>query len=111
MGEGKGRMVPVELCELGSLSELLFENQGHREVIAPDLGFMLTLCHQAALGLQEIHAQGVVHRDIKPENMLIKAGRGGSFDWCCATLGWQSSATGRKYRQLEAWRNSVVLLP
>jgi serine/threonine-protein kinase len=33
----------------------------------------VTIIHQAALGLAEAHAKGIVHRDIKPENIFIQS--------------------------------------
>ena len=43
--------------------------------------------HQAALGLQHAHENGMVHRDIKPGNLMLT--RQGSRAWSrCSTSGW-----------------------
>jgi serine/threonine protein kinase len=34
------------------------------------------LLHQALLGLEHIHQQGLVHRDLKPSNLMLVSGRG-----------------------------------
>ena len=33
------------------------------------------LVHQALLGLEQVHDQGLIHRDIKPENLILVGGR------------------------------------
>lgn len=66
-----------DVNEVGSLTfivmqyiegETLAENM-HREPLT--LSAALALVEQAAEGLAEAHAHGIVHRDIKPQNMML----------------------------------------
>ncbi|NOK62677.1 MAG: serine/threonine protein kinase, bacterial [Chloroflexi bacterium AL-W] len=56
----------MEYCERGSLQDQF--NQGPLSLLR-----LRTLLCDTALGLQAIHARGLIHRDIKPANILISA--------------------------------------
>lgn len=53
----------------------LFEGIAFHELVnlrgRLEVGLACDLIRQAALGLHELHAQGMVHRDIKPDNLLV----------------------------------------
>ena len=56
-------MVSVELCELGSLAELLFKNQGHRK-LSPPISVSCSLCFKLLVGCKRSTLK-VAHRDIE----------------------------------------------
>src|SRR5690606_29552963 len=59
-----------------------------------EIGAACELIRQVALGLQYIHAQGVVHRDIKPSNLMLDSqGRVKILDLGLAQIGpWQQGS-------------------
>lgn len=64
-GEAEGRpFLVMELVDGRSLATLLAEGQSQRTEL-------LRLVEQAALGVAEAHAKGVIHRDLKPGNILV----------------------------------------
>jgi serine/threonine protein kinase len=73
VGETKGvYFLVMEYLEGETLDEMLVR----RKRLPP--AEAVRLIHQALLGLQHIHEQGLVHRDLKPANlMLVPAPKGG----------------------------------
>jgi len=65
-----GQPAGVELCDLGDLASLIFQ-EGSKRAVEPDLGILLSLCIQMAGGVEELHGHGVVHGDLKPDNVLL----------------------------------------
>jgi serine/threonine protein kinase len=59
----------MEYLEGETLDEVF---QGRRQ-LPP--GEAVRLVHQALLGLQHIHEQGLVHRDVKPSNLMLVPGK------------------------------------
>ena len=77
----------MEFLEGETLDEVL----RRRGPIPP--GEAARLVHQALLGLQHLHEQGLVHRDLKPGNLLIVGGR--TDDTGDATVKVHDIGTGR----------------
>jgi serine/threonine protein kinase len=63
--DGKNHFLVMEFVDGTSLSNLV-KRRGPLPV-----GRAASYIHQAALGLQHAHEQGIVHRDIKPGNLLL----------------------------------------
>ena len=61
--------VVMELCEGGSLSDMLFGE----DRFCTDAAQLLSIAYQIALALQMLHAHGIIHRDLKPSNVLLDA--------------------------------------
>jgi serine/threonine protein kinase len=66
VGEANGlHYLVMEYLEGETLDEVL----GRRRQLPPNEA--VRLVHQALLGLQHIHDQGLVHRDLKPSNLML----------------------------------------
>src|SRR5262249_48705207 len=66
VGEYKGLYFMVMECLAGeTLDDVL-----QRRKKLP-MGEAVRLIHQALLGLQHIHEQGMIHRDLKPANLML----------------------------------------
>lgn len=60
----------------------------------PELSTYLRYLYQIALGISDIHAQGIIHRDIKPNNMILsKENIVKIFDFDLARCNVQSANT------------------
>jgi len=59
----------TELCEQGSLKQILDEKQSREELF--DEGEIWKIIYQIADGLSHIHRRGLVHLDIKSENIFL----------------------------------------
>jgi serine/threonine protein kinase len=70
LGESKGVHYLVMECLEG---EPLDEVLARRKRLPP--AEAVRLIHQALLGLQHIHEQGLVHRDLKPANLMLIAAK------------------------------------
>ncbi|HLT60001.1 MAG TPA: serine/threonine-protein kinase, partial [Microlunatus sp.] len=55
-------------ADLGTVADL-----AERERLDP--GTVADLVRQAARGLSDLHATGVIHRDVKPQNLLLRSDR------------------------------------
>lgn len=55
-------------ADQGTVADLLRER-------APELATTVDLITQAAQGIADLHATGVIHRDIKPSNLLLRSDR------------------------------------
>lgn len=42
-----------------------------KKIDAVDLAWRLNMLHQVAVGLQQLHRQGIYHQDLKPSNVMI----------------------------------------
>lgn len=42
-----------------------------KKIDAVDLAWRLSMLHQVAVGLQQLHMQGISHQDLKPSNVMI----------------------------------------
>jgi serine/threonine protein kinase len=69
-GKGRYHYIIMEYLEGETLEELL---QRTKRLPPPEA---VRLIHQALLGLQHIHDQGMVHRDMKPANLMLVPGEG-----------------------------------
>ncbi|EDQ91179.1 uncharacterized protein MONBRDRAFT_6196 [Monosiga brevicollis MX1] len=67
MGGGNFVCILMELCDLGTLADAVFEGR-------IDFGGMVDAIRQIAAALAYAHGQGVVHADIKLENVLVRRG-------------------------------------
>jgi serine/threonine protein kinase len=66
VGDARGlNYLVMEYLEGGTLDEVLQQ----RKKLPPAEG--VRLIHQALLGLQHIHEQGMIHRDLKPANLML----------------------------------------
>jgi serine/threonine-protein kinase ULK/ATG1 len=62
----KGTAFTMELCNGGTLKQMISEKLSDREVVDLMLGI--------AKGLDFIHSRNFIHRDIKPDNILMHNG-------------------------------------
>ena len=60
--------IVTEFCPLGSLSDLLKQQQG---VLAPGCALRLKCVLDCADGMAYLHHHRIVHRDLKPKNLLV----------------------------------------
>ena len=60
-----------------------------------DLVWAITIAHQAAVGLAQLHKEGIAHQDLKPSNILSF---GGTTDAKIADLGCASKSGSRSPR-------------
>lgn len=79
------RYLVLEWVEGENLEELLdaLRNGDQRLPIAR----ACRICRDVALGLAELHAQGVVHLDLKPANVMVRAGADGTDEIKLVDLG------------------------
>ncbi|MET1232867.1 MAG: serine/threonine-protein kinase [Candidatus Limnocylindrales bacterium] len=68
---GQETFLVMDLCEGGSLATLI-EAAGPGG-LAPDV--LVPILVDVAVGLDALHAAGMVHRDVKPSNVLLSGGR------------------------------------
>ena len=66
-----GIAIVMELCPLGSLSEVLKGTMSRKQTISEEKRFVWYI--QLMSALVHIHGKCIAHRDIKPENILVDA--------------------------------------
>ena len=67
----KPLMLVIELCNLGSLEDIVYLSKKRGQVIQLTLQNVNKMCLDVALGMEHIHKNNYVHRDLATRNVLV----------------------------------------
>jgi serine/threonine protein kinase len=100
-------MIVMKYYQLGSFYELVHKKTNHIPENKWNPKFIMSVAHDIACGLMDMHAVGLVHCDIKPGNIFLEREANGELKAVVGDLG-VATAVDESLLRVKAFRESRI---